>query len=90
MDSNVWVCVCLCVCVCVCVCVLQQDLSEAAVVSLSRWGALVMQGCAEDQPAEVKLTSAEVLVKAVPTLLTAPALPLGEWTSVNKNMNAGI
>uniref|UniRef100_A0A8C2JJ74 tRNA (32-2'-O)-methyltransferase regulator THADA n=1 Tax=Cyprinus carpio TaxID=7962 RepID=A0A8C2JJ74_CYPCA len=55
----------------------QQDLSEAAVVCLSRWGALVTQGCAEDQPAEVKLMSAEVLVKAVPTLLTAPALPLG-------------
>ncbi|XP_016355992.1 thyroid adenoma-associated protein homolog [Sinocyclocheilus anshuiensis] len=55
----------------------QQDVSEAAVVCLSRWGALVMQGCAEDQPAEVKLVSAEVLVKAVPTLLTAPALPLG-------------
>uniref|UniRef100_A0A671MCS0 tRNA (32-2'-O)-methyltransferase regulator THADA n=2 Tax=Sinocyclocheilus anshuiensis TaxID=1608454 RepID=A0A671MCS0_9TELE len=54
-----------------------QDVSEAAVVCLSRWGALVMQGCAEDQPAEVKLVSAEVLVKAVPTLLTAPALPLG-------------
>ncbi|XP_042592311.1 LOW QUALITY PROTEIN: thyroid adenoma-associated protein [Cyprinus carpio] len=54
-----------------------QDLSEAAVVCLSRWGALVTQGCAEDQPAEVKLMSAEVLVKAVPTLLTAPALPLG-------------
>ncbi|KTF76650.1 hypothetical protein cypCar_00029061 [Cyprinus carpio] len=29
--------------------------------------------------------SAEVLVKAVPTLLTAPALPLGEWTSMDKN-----
>ncbi|XP_052428210.1 thyroid adenoma-associated protein homolog isoform X1 [Carassius gibelio] len=55
----------------------QQGLSEAAVVCLSRWGALVTQGCAEDQPAEVKLMSAEVLVKAVPTLLTAPALPLG-------------
>ncbi|XP_043112091.1 thyroid adenoma-associated protein isoform X3 [Puntigrus tetrazona] len=50
---------------------------QAAVDSLSRWVALVEQGCAEDQPAEVKLTSAEVLVKAVPTLLTAPALPLG-------------
>ncbi|XP_016392695.1 thyroid adenoma-associated protein homolog isoform X1 [Sinocyclocheilus rhinocerous] len=55
----------------------QQDVSEAAVVCLSRLGALVMQGCTEDQPAEVKLMSAEVLVKAVPTLLTAPALPLG-------------
>uniref|UniRef100_A0A672QAP7 tRNA (32-2'-O)-methyltransferase regulator THADA n=2 Tax=Sinocyclocheilus grahami TaxID=75366 RepID=A0A672QAP7_SINGR len=54
-----------------------QDVSEAAVVCLSRWGALVMQGCAEDQPAEVKLVSAEVLVKAVHSLLTAPALPLG-------------
>ncbi|XP_051772571.1 thyroid adenoma-associated protein isoform X1 [Ctenopharyngodon idella] len=55
----------------------QQELSEAAVLSLSRWGALVMQSCSDKQPAEVKLMSAEVLVKAVPTLLTAPALPLG-------------
>ncbi|XP_056128449.1 thyroid adenoma-associated protein isoform X2 [Rhinichthys klamathensis goyatoka] len=54
-----------------------QELSEAAVVCLSRWGALVLQSCGEEQPAEVKLMSAEVLVKAVPTLLTAPALPLG-------------
>ncbi|RXN24870.1 thyroid adenoma-associated [Labeo rohita] len=58
----------------------QQDVSEAAVVCLSRWGALVVQGCGEEQPAEVKLMSAEVLVKAVPTLLTAPALPLGVAT----------
>ncbi|XP_067277498.1 thyroid adenoma-associated protein isoform X2 [Pseudorasbora parva] len=54
-----------------------QELNEAAVVCLSRWGALVLESCGEEQPAEVKLMSAEVLVKAVPTLLTAPALPLG-------------
>ncbi|XP_051504268.1 thyroid adenoma-associated protein homolog isoform X2 [Myxocyprinus asiaticus] len=54
-----------------------QELSEDAVACLSQWGALVVQGCGEEQPVEVKLMSAEVLVKAVPTLLTAPALPLG-------------
>lgn len=59
-------------------------------VCLRRWGALVLQSCGEEQPAEVKLMSAEVLVKAIPTLLTAPALPLGECTSVDKNKNEGI
>ncbi|XP_057197470.1 thyroid adenoma-associated protein isoform X2 [Triplophysa rosa] len=54
-----------------------QELSGAAVSCFSRWGALVVQGCSELQPLEVKLMSAEVLVKAVHTLLTAPALPLG-------------
>lgn len=54
-----------------------QELSGAAVSCFSRWGALVVQGCGEQQPVEVKLMSAEVLVKAVHTLLTAPALPLG-------------
>lgn len=60
---------------CVFVCV-QQEVSGAAV--LGRWGALVVHGCGEQQPVEVKLMSAEVLVKAVHTLLTAPALPLGQ------------
>lgn len=46
---------------------------------LNRWGALVLQGCGEDQPTEIKLMSAEVLVKAIPTLLMTPALPLGEY-----------
>lgn len=58
----------------------QQELSGAAVSLFSRWGALVVHGCGELQPVEVKLMSAEVLVKAVHTLLTAPALPLGECT----------
>ncbi|TRY88732.1 hypothetical protein DNTS_029669, partial [Danionella cerebrum] len=54
-----------------------QALGEAEVLLLNRWGALVVQGCGEEQPAEVKLLSAEVLVKAFPSLLTAPALPMG-------------
>lgn len=54
-----------------------QEQSEAAVLYLNRWGALVLQGCGEDQPTEIKLMSADVLVKAVPALLMTPALPLG-------------
>ncbi|XP_065153408.1 thyroid adenoma-associated protein isoform X1 [Paramisgurnus dabryanus] len=55
----------------------QQELSEDVMSCFGRWGALVVQGCGEEQPVEVKMMSAEVLVKAVHTLLTAPALPLG-------------
>ncbi|KAJ8248320.1 hypothetical protein GJAV_G00240740 [Gymnothorax javanicus] len=54
-----------------------QGMGVAAVPVLSRWVALVSRCCGEEQPAEVKLTAAEVLVQATPTLLTSPALPLG-------------
>ncbi|XP_030626930.1 thyroid adenoma-associated protein [Chanos chanos] len=54
-----------------------QELGVAAVSHMSRWGALVMQCCGEEQPGEFKLVAAEVLVNAMPTLLTNPALPLG-------------
>ncbi|XP_061086252.1 tRNA (32-2'-O)-methyltransferase regulator THADA-like, partial [Conger conger] len=54
-----------------------QSAGVAAVSVLHRWGALVSGSCSEEQPDEVKLTAAEVLVKATPTLLASPALPLG-------------
>ncbi|XP_035256755.1 thyroid adenoma-associated protein [Anguilla anguilla] len=54
-----------------------QGRGVAAVSVLSRWGALVSRCCSEEQPEEVKLTAAEVLVKAMPSLLASPALPLG-------------
>ncbi|XP_062319840.1 thyroid adenoma-associated protein isoform X2 [Osmerus eperlanus] len=41
------------------------------------WGALVSQCCSEEQPVEVKLMAAEVLVNATHPLLTSPSLPLG-------------
>ncbi|XP_036403279.1 thyroid adenoma-associated protein [Megalops cyprinoides] len=54
-----------------------QGMGVAAVSMLSRWGALVSRCCGEEQPGEVKLAAAEVLVKATPSLLASPALPLG-------------
>ncbi|XP_071780883.2 thyroid adenoma-associated protein [Centroberyx gerrardi] len=44
---------------------------------LAQWGALVCSCCGEEQPAEVKLMAAEVLVNCTATLLTSAALPLG-------------
>ncbi|KAJ8418447.1 hypothetical protein AAFF_G00141560 [Aldrovandia affinis] len=54
-----------------------QGTGVAAVSILSRWGALVSRCCSEDQPGEVKLTAAEVLVRATPSLLAGPTLTLG-------------
>ncbi|KAL6487447.1 hypothetical protein MHYP_G00040730 [Metynnis hypsauchen] len=55
----------------------QEKLGEAAEVHVAVWGAMVTQCCNEEQPVEVKLTAADVLVKATPILLTALTLPLG-------------
>ncbi|KAJ8359680.1 hypothetical protein SKAU_G00162050 [Synaphobranchus kaupii] len=54
-----------------------QGTGVAAASVLSHWGALVSRCCSEEQPGEVKLAAAEVLVKATPSLLASPALPLG-------------
>uniref|UniRef100_A0A7N6FJ83 tRNA (32-2'-O)-methyltransferase regulator THADA n=1 Tax=Anabas testudineus TaxID=64144 RepID=A0A7N6FJ83_ANATE len=54
---------------------------------LSQWGQLVCSCCSEEQPVEVKLTAAKVLVNCTGTLLTSPGLPLGEsqlWNSSAK------
>ncbi|KAM4607989.1 thyroid adenoma-associated protein [Polymixia lowei] len=50
---------------------------------LAQWGALVCAGCSEEQPVEVKLTAAEVLVSSMATLLASPALPLGLCATVS-------
>uniref|UniRef100_A0AAY4DDB0 tRNA (32-2'-O)-methyltransferase regulator THADA n=1 Tax=Denticeps clupeoides TaxID=299321 RepID=A0AAY4DDB0_9TELE len=55
----------------------QQDLSPAAVAHLGLWAALVKQSCGEEQPTEVKLMAAEVLVRVTKSLLTSTGLPLG-------------
>ncbi|XP_035387280.1 thyroid adenoma-associated protein isoform X1 [Electrophorus electricus] len=55
----------------------QEGLGGTVVGCAGSWGALVTQCCGEEQPTEVRLTAAEVLVKATPTLLTSPAAPLG-------------
>ncbi|KAM3863138.1 thyroid adenoma-associated protein [Diretmus argenteus] len=44
---------------------------------LPQWAALVCSCCDENQPAEVKLMAAAVLVDCTATLLISPALPLG-------------
>uniref|UniRef100_A0A8B9RME6 tRNA (32-2'-O)-methyltransferase regulator THADA n=1 Tax=Astyanax mexicanus TaxID=7994 RepID=A0A8B9RME6_ASTMX len=53
------------------------QLGGAAVAHVALWGAMVAQCCSEERPVEVKLMAAEVLVKAMPTLLTASNLLLG-------------
>ncbi|XP_062375693.1 thyroid adenoma-associated protein [Sardina pilchardus] len=54
-----------------------QELDAAAVACLGLWGALLRQGCMEDQPTEVKLITADMLVETTPCLLTSSTLPLG-------------
>ncbi|XP_063047806.1 thyroid adenoma-associated protein [Engraulis encrasicolus] len=54
-----------------------QELQASAVASLGLWVALVRQGCAEDQPTEVKLITAHVLTETTACLLTNHSLPLG-------------
>ena len=44
----------------------------------AQWGALVCSCCSEEQPVEVKLMAAKVLVNCTEALLTNPHLPLGE------------
>ncbi|XP_076852074.1 tRNA (32-2'-O)-methyltransferase regulator THADA-like, partial [Brachyhypopomus gauderio] len=55
---------------------LQDGPDDGAVSCAARWGALVTQCCGEEQPVEVKMTAADVLVKATPTLLTSTKMPL--------------
>ncbi|XP_030298445.1 thyroid adenoma-associated protein [Sparus aurata] len=55
----------------------------SAVACLSQWGVLVCSCCSEDQPTEVKLTAAKVLVDCAATVLSSPHLPLGLSTTVS-------
>ncbi|KAM4729595.1 thyroid adenoma-associated protein isoform 2-T4 [Anableps anableps] len=48
-----------------------------AVACLAQWGALVCSCSGEEQPVEVKLMVAKVLVTCSSTLMTNPQLPLG-------------
>ncbi|XP_039994968.1 thyroid adenoma-associated protein isoform X2 [Xiphias gladius] len=50
---------------------------------LAQWGALVCSCCCEEQPVEMKLMAAKVLVNCTNTLLTSPQLPLGLSTTVS-------
>lgn len=45
---------------------------------LSQWGKLVCSCCDEEQPVEMKLMAAKVLVSSTDTLLTSSELQLGE------------
>uniref|UniRef100_A0A672GSU6 tRNA (32-2'-O)-methyltransferase regulator THADA n=1 Tax=Salarias fasciatus TaxID=181472 RepID=A0A672GSU6_SALFA len=51
--------------------------SWSAVCCSAQWAALVCSCCCEEQPAEVKMMAAEVLVHCTPALLLSPHLPLG-------------
>ncbi|XP_078128920.1 thyroid adenoma-associated protein isoform X2 [Sander vitreus] len=55
----------------------------SAAACLAQWAALVCSCCSEEQPAEVKLTAATVLVNCTATVLTSPRLPLGLSTTVS-------
>ncbi|XP_035807135.2 thyroid adenoma-associated protein isoform X2 [Amphiprion ocellaris] len=55
----------------------------SAVACLAQWGALVCSCCSEEQPVEVKLMAAKVLVNCTSTLLTSPHLPLGLFTTMS-------
>lgn len=52
---------------------------------LSQWVELVCTCCSEEQPVEVKLMAAKVLVNCTGTLLASPRLPLGEsqWWNIS-------
>ncbi|GAA6230826.1 thyroid adenoma-associated protein homolog [Lates japonicus] len=56
---------------------------SSAMSCLAQWGALVCSCCSEEQPVEVKLMAAKVLVNCTDTLLTSPHLPLGLSTTVS-------
>ncbi|XP_034080889.1 thyroid adenoma-associated protein isoform X3 [Gymnodraco acuticeps] len=55
----------------------------SAVACLGQWGALVCSCCSEEQPVEVKLMAAKVLVNCTATVLTSSHLPLGLTTTVS-------
>lgn len=54
-----------------------------AMACLAQWMALVCSCCSEEQPVEVKLTAAKVLVNCTATVLSSPHLPLGLSTTVS-------
>ncbi|XP_043991776.1 thyroid adenoma-associated protein isoform X2 [Gambusia affinis] len=54
-----------------------------AVACFAQWGALVCSCSAEEQPVEVKLMVAKVLVTCSSTLMTNPELPLGFAATVS-------
>ncbi|XP_070697363.1 thyroid adenoma-associated protein [Pempheris klunzingeri] len=56
---------------------------QGASACLAQWGALVCSCCSEEQPAEVKLMAAKVLVNCTAGVLTSPHLPLGLSTTVS-------
>uniref|UniRef100_A0A3B4WC26 tRNA (32-2'-O)-methyltransferase regulator THADA n=1 Tax=Seriola lalandi dorsalis TaxID=1841481 RepID=A0A3B4WC26_SERLL len=55
----------------------------SAMSGLAQWGALVSSCCSEEQPVEMKLMAANVLVNCADTVLTSPHLPLGLSTTVS-------
>ncbi|XP_056250646.1 thyroid adenoma-associated protein isoform X1 [Seriola aureovittata] len=55
----------------------------SAMSGLAQWGALVSSCCSEEQPVEMKLMAANVLVNCADTVLTSPDLPLGLYTTVS-------
>ncbi|XP_061646816.1 thyroid adenoma-associated protein isoform X1 [Phyllopteryx taeniolatus] len=64
--------------------VANSDSKGASIMTcLSQWGALVCSSCSEEQPVEVKLMVAKVLVNSTGTLLTNSELPLGLVSTVS-------
>ncbi|XP_068423389.1 thyroid adenoma-associated protein [Clinocottus analis] len=55
----------------------------SAVSYLAEWATLVCLSCGEEQPVEVKLAAAEVLVSCTATMLSSKHLPLGLSTSLS-------
>ncbi|XP_059214737.1 thyroid adenoma-associated protein [Centropristis striata] len=55
----------------------------SAVACLAQWGALVCSCCSEEQPVEVKLMAARVLVNCTASVMSSRHLPLGLSTTVS-------
>lgn len=62
----------------VCMCCSDCFQGVAAVACLGRWGKLLCSCCSEEQPTEVKLAAAKVLVSCTRSVLSSPQLPLGK------------
>ncbi|XP_030012231.1 thyroid adenoma-associated protein [Sphaeramia orbicularis] len=60
-----------------------QGLDEEALQCFGQWGVLVCSCCSEEQPVEVKLMAAKVLVNCTAAILTSPQLVLGLSTTVS-------
>nr|XP_023660134.1 thyroid adenoma-associated protein isoform X1 [Paramormyrops kingsleyae] len=54
-----------------------QQAGSDVVPIVSRWGALMSRCCGEEQPMEVKLAAADILVNSTPGVLASAGLPLG-------------